>query len=55
LPDGTVEPGGTIVADVDAYGNLSVASAGARPENGEVIESEGGDNSFGGSVGGLEG
>jgi ATP-dependent Clp protease ATP-binding subunit ClpC len=55
LLDGTVEPGDTIVADVDADGELSVAPAGARPENGGVIESEGGENPFGGSVGGLEG
>jgi hypothetical protein len=32
-----------------------VALAGARPENGEAIKSKGGDNAFGGSVGGPEG
>jgi ATP-dependent Clp protease ATP-binding subunit ClpC len=39
LLDGTVEPGDTIVADVDADGELSVALAGERPENGEATES----------------
>ena len=55
LLDGTVEPGDTILADLDADGELSVALAGDRPENGEAIESQGGDNAFGGSVGGPEG
>ena len=55
LLDGTAQPGDTIVADIGADGELRVALAGGRPENGEVIETEGGDNSFGGSVGGPEG
>ena len=55
LLDGTVEPGDTILADIGADGELSVALAGDRPENGEAIESQGGDNAFGGSVGGPEG
>jgi ATP-dependent Clp protease ATP-binding subunit ClpC len=55
LLDGTVEPGDTILADIGADGELSVALAGERPENGGAIESQGGDNAFGGSVGGPEG
>jgi hypothetical protein len=50
-----VRPGDTIAADTGADGESSVAVAGARPENGGASESKGGDNAFGGSVGGPEG
>ena len=58
LLDGTLEAGDTIVADVGEDGSVRVALAGGGRKGGngdEVVEAEGGDNAFAGSVGEPEG
>jgi len=58
LLDGTLEAGDTIVADAGEDGAVRVALAGGGRKAGngdEVVEAEGGDNAFAGSVGEPEG